>query len=32
MVRKMIATQFPMAKYLVDITDEKGMQLATGNY
>lgn len=29
MVRKMIATQFPMAKFLVDITDEKGMQLAT---
>ena len=29
MVRKMVATQFPMAKYLIDISEKKGMQLAT---
>lgn len=31
MVRKMIATRFPMSKYLVDIGDN-GMQLATSSY
>ena len=31
MVRKMIATRFPMSKYLIDIGDN-GMQLATSSY
>ncbi len=31
MVRKMIATRFPMSKYLIDIGDN-GMQLATSTY